>query len=54
MKLTCMDVPRMKGPAEKALFPTVSQTTNPYQILPSFLMILGKKIDSASLVQDPF
>lgn len=36
-----------KGPPEKTQFPTISQTSNPYQVLPSFLMILGKKIDSA-------
>ena len=42
---------RIKGPAEKTMFPTVSQTTNPYQVLPQFLHILGKKTDSASLVK---
>lgn len=42
---------RTKGPAEKTMFPTVSQTTNPFQVLPQFLMTLGKKIDSASLVK---
>lgn len=41
----------MKGPAEKTMFPTVSQTTNPFQILPQFLLILGKKIDSASAIK---
>lgn len=50
----CMHVEctlRTKGPPEKTMFPTVSQTTNPYQVLPQFLLILGKKIDSASLVK---
>lgn len=42
---------RTKGPPEKTMFPTVSQTTNPFQVLPQFLLILGKKIDSASVLK---
>ena len=40
-----------KGPPEKIAFPTVSQNTNPFQVLPSFLMTLGRKIDSAELMK---
>lgn len=50
----CMwNLSRTKGPAEKVTFPTCSQTMNPFQILPSFLMILGRKLDGGSQVQDP-
>ena len=45
---------RLKGPPEKTPFPTVSQTCNPYQVLPQFLLTLGKKIDSASLIKASF
>ena len=45
---------RLKGPPEKTPFPTVSQTSNPYQVLPQFLLTLGKKIDSASLIKASF
>ena len=43
---------RTKGPSERITFPTCSQTTDPFQLLPSFLLILGKKMDGASAVQD--
>ena len=44
---------RTKGPAEKVTFPTCSQTVSPFQILPSFLTILGRKLDGGSQIQDP-
>ena len=45
---------RTKGPPEKVNFPVCSETTNPFQLLPSFLMILGRKIDGASQMKETF
>ena len=43
---------RMKGPAEKLQFPTLSPTCSPYMHLPTYLMVLGKKLDNAARVKD--
>lgn len=36
-----------KGPAERAQFPTMSSVSSPYQQLGQFILVLGRKIDSA-------
>ena len=38
---------RTKGPPEKLAFPSISQTTNPYLMLPNMLLVLGRKLDNA-------
>ena len=43
---------RTKGPAEKLAFPAVSHSTNPFTLLPSILLLLGRKIDNASALKD--
>lgn len=43
---------RLKGSADKIQFPAVAQNTNPYTILSTFLVILGKKLDLALSVKD--
>lgn len=43
---------RTKGPAEKLAFPAVSQSTNPFTLLPSVLLLLGRKIDNALSLKD--
>ena len=40
-----------KGAPERIQFPTLSQTVSPFQQLGLHLAILGKKIDSAQVVQ---
>ena len=51
-RMAVLCVLRLKGSADKIQFPAVSQNTNPYQVLATFLVILGRKIDLACNVKD--
>ena len=46
--ISCGLRPR-KGPLERVPFPTLSQTQSPFQQLGHHLLLLGKKIDAATL-----
>ncbi|CAJ1359469.1 unnamed protein product [Effrenium voratum] len=41
-----------KGPPEKLSFPTISENTSPFSVLPAYLLVLGRKIDSAATCKD--
>jgi len=41
-----------KGPPERAQFPAFSSVVSPYQQLGQFILVLGRKIDSAQELKD--
>ena len=43
---------RQKAPPERMTFPTLSHSASPYQSLPAYLLVLGKKIDNAEKIKD--
>ena len=51
MFLHACDLARTKGPAKKLAFPSVSQTTNPYAVLATVLLVLGRKLDNAMQIK---